>query len=408
MGRTRLAGVAHGRMMRWLVAALLTTGFVVAAFVVGGAPRAGATTIVVIDEAQYRQALASLSSDSSGPHTIVIASSFTIDDGTDPVYNGTASLSIVGNGSVLDAAGTSRILDFASSASLTVSGLVLAEGRTSDDGGAIDASNAASLVVSASAFLGNQAGGDGGALAGPIDGQTVVDRSVFQNNSAFSGGAVSAYELDVRNSTFASNDAVDGGAIVLVGGDLRLENTTIAANVATNRGGGMFLVAEDDPVHLSLTYVTMASNQAPNGASIITQPSDVAAFLAMVSATVVADPHGDVNCRLEQVQFLDGDDNFTSDDSCGFPGSHSVTGGDPQLRDLGESGSRLPTMDPAPTSPLVDAVALDRCPDGITTDERDFPRPSGPGCDIGAVELQATGFGSRRLSLGELEPRFTG
>jgi len=69
MGRTRLAGVAHGRMMRRLLTALFTAWFVVAAFVVGGPPRAGATTIVVIDEAQYRQALASPSSDPSGPHT---------------------------------------------------------------------------------------------------------------------------------------------------------------------------------------------------------------------------------------------------------------------------------------------------------------------------------------------------
>jgi predicted outer membrane repeat protein len=395
-------------MLRVLVVALLAFGGTVAVFVAGEAPRAGATTIVVIDEAQYRQALASLSSDPNGPHTIVIGSSFTIDDGTDPVYNGTASLSIVGNGNVLDAAGSSRILAFDSSASLTVSGLVLAEGQTSGDGGAIDATRASSVTVSASAFLGNQAGGDGGALAGPIDGRTSIDRSVFENNSAASGGALSASDLDVRSSTFASNRAGDGGAIILEGGDLHLVNTTIAANAATNRGGGMWLVAQGDPVHLSLTYVTMAGNEAPNGASILTLPSQVAGFLATVSATVVADPHGDVSCRLVQVQFLGGDDNFTSDDSCGFPGAHSVTGGDPRLEALANSGSRLPTMDPAPTSPLVDAVPLDRCPVGINTDERDFPRPSGPGCDIGAVEVQATGLGSDRDRLGEPQPRFTG
>jgi hypothetical protein len=45
---------------------------------------------------------------------------------------------------------------------------------------------------------------------------------------------------------------------------------------------------------------------------------------------------------------------------------------------------------------------------GINTDERDFPRPSGPGCDIGAVEVQATGLGSDRDRLGEPQPRFTG
>ena len=67
---------------------------------------------------------------------------------------------------------------------------------------------------------------------------------------------------------------------------------------------------------------------------------------------------------------------------------------DPKLAALANNGGPTPTRLPLAGSPLIDAIPLASCQadgaTGITTDQRSLPRPSGPGCDIGAVEVQPT------------------
>ena len=74
-----------------------------------------ATTVSVATEQEYRDALAALSIDGSGPHVINITADFDITDtttfgATDPTYTGTQPLTINGNGHSLDGNGTRRIL----------------------------------------------------------------------------------------------------------------------------------------------------------------------------------------------------------------------------------------------------------------------------------------------------------
>jgi hypothetical protein len=80
---------------------------------------------------------------------------------------------------------------------------------------------------------------------------------------------------------------------------------------------------------------------------------------------------------------------WDDDGTCDFTGTgdHS-NAGDPMLGALGDNGGPTETMLPETGSPLIDAIPLSACEPGITTDQRALARPSGAGCDIGAVEVQ--------------------
>lgn len=193
--------------------------------------------------------------------------------------------------------------------------------------------------------------------------------------------------LTVTNSTVVGN-RVDADATISVGGGIAEETGTDG---------------------LSLVYVTLSGNAARVGANLDEVPGAVEAPGAAPAAvapsgievfgTVLADPIGGGNCGdLEGVASLGY--NYSTDVSCPFAADGDVVGGaDPRLGALADNGGPTPTMLPARTSPLVDAIPVDRCQPAtaaaVTTDQRGVARPQLGGCDIGAVELV-------------FEPTFTG
>ena len=72
--------------------------------------------------------------------------------------------------------------------------------------------------------------------------------------------------------------------------------------------------------------------------------------------------------------------NMATDDSCGFP--EVYTPAELRLDGLTDNGGPTQTHALLPESPAIDAAA-GSCPD---TDQRNAPRPIGPGCDVGAYE----------------------
>ena len=80
-----------------------------AAAFVPAAP-AGATTATVANETQYRNALTTLSGDTSGPHTITLSADIVLSAGTYPTYTGTQDLTLDDNAQASDPNTTSRIL----------------------------------------------------------------------------------------------------------------------------------------------------------------------------------------------------------------------------------------------------------------------------------------------------------
>jgi len=91
-----------------------------------------------------------------------------------------------------------------------------------------------------------------------------------------------------------------------------------------------------------------------------------------------------------------------SDDATAAPGTCQLNqstdligvGNNPLLGALANNGGPTQTLLPQTGSRLIDDIPLDpgHCTGepapGVTTDQRLLPRPAGPGCDIGAVEVQ--------------------
>ena len=106
---------------------------------------------------------------------------------------------------------------------------------------------------------------------------------------------------------------------------------------------------------------------------------------------MVAESNGTGNCL--PVTATSHGYNFSDDDLCGFKEpTDRQDAGDPQLGPFGPNGGSTPTRVPQPESPLIDSIPPASCQidgaAGISIDQRGVTRPQGPGCDIGAVEVE--------------------
>jgi len=251
----------------------------------------------------------------------------------------------------------------------------------SNDGGAIQ--NAGALVVVGSTFLRNHADDGGGAI----------------NNS---GGTAT-----IRTSTFISNTALNGGALNNAGGALDLSASLLYSNSVTNQGGGLFATAGT----ITVTNVTVARNEAFRGGGVYGQNTAVINVLnstiytntasgaaggiwnntadaeanVVLKNTIVAgnnDPvSGVLNCDGPAMRTLG--HNLIGDGTCITPLASDLMNTDPQLGALAVNGGVTGSYAPLAGSPAIDAGDNNGCP---AFDQRGYPRPIGPACDIGSVE----------------------
>jgi hypothetical protein len=84
------------------------------------------------------------------------------------------------------------------------------------------------------------------------------------------------------------------------------------------------------------------------------------------------------------------------------PTSNVKTPNDPVLGALADNGGPTQTLLPLTGSPLLDAIPPAAC--GATVDQRGVTRPQGPGCDIGAVEVEVVAPSPAVI----VTPKFTG
>jgi hypothetical protein len=128
-------------------------------------------------------------------------------------------------------------------------------------------------------------------------------------------------------------------------------------------------------------------------------------------ATVIALPDGGTNCSKanEGTQTSQGY-NFADDLTCGFTnaatGDRQGAGLPPiALGALSDNGGVGQTMLPLSGSPLLNVIPPSACRTGaaagVADDERGVTRPQGPGCEIGAAEVEVTPAVVK-------EPNFTG
>ncbi len=207
------------------------------------------------------------------------------------------NVTIAGSGAstvTVDANGTSRIFSVGAGNSATIGGLTLLRGSAgAGNGGAILVNSGASLALTNAAIVSGTAG-TGGAVANL--GVAAIGNSELRGNSATSGGAVgnavgmtltitnsaiisniasgavlggvggamsNAGVASLSNVTLAGNRAGQGGAIYQTQGTTTLRHVTVANNVATTAGGGVYSIGGA----VSLANSLFASNGTGSNAN---------------------------------------------------------------------------------------------------------------------------------------------
>ena len=277
----------------------------------------------------------------------------------------TSHITIEGNGRSISGNRQFRIFDV-DGGRLTINNLRLTAGRASDNGGAIKVQNGGKAIIVDSAFIKNSAE-NGGAIATkyPSIGVTITGSSFEGNFASWDGGAIVKHGGDLRisQSSFVNNAAgIGGGAIqTSSAGKVDVSSSTFIGNRAS-RGGAI----QATGAITTLTHVTMFGNS--NGIWVY----DDRRTLNLRNSIVAGSKRG-VDCRGPLTQNIS---NFIADGSCA-----PMLQGDPLLAEASGTPATLPLLE---GSPAIGAAHISFCP---PHDQLGNARPSGGGCDIGAIEV---------------------
>ena len=303
---------------------------------------------------------------------------------------------------------------------------------TGGDGGGVVAEGNLSIINST--ISGNAASNSGGGAVS-TGGNATVTNSTISGNTAIdgSGGGINVFgNLSVTASTISDNTAgpsIHRGGGIGAGGNVTLTGSTISGNVADGGSGGG--IGSSSAV--TATNSTISGNTAELGGGGIGASEDVTLVYASVVGNSAADLGANVGSEAGLVAFgsvvalaqgggagcsipgsmTSNGFNFSDDASCGFTGSGDrQNAGDPGLGALASNGGATPTRLPQTGSPLIDWIPVASCQadgaSGITTDQRGVTRPEGPGCDIGAVEVEVAGPTAAPATPVQSVVRFTG
>lgn len=255
-------------------------------------------------------------------------------------------------------------------------------------------------------------GGTGGAIF--VDTQATVTFNngyiVSSGSGATSGGSIYNRGTLILNNVEvgASNAGVHGGAIYNAGGSVTLHKTTLRNNEAAQRGGGIYSAGGS----LTLTNSTIGENRAQGGGGLfltggaattilnttfgLNRASTGGALWNFSGTTSVKNSIFATSLQLDGVTSqlnCDGATltsqgrNVVDDGSCIAASANDKRNTDARLGGFDLNGGVGATFAPQADSPAID-YALD-CP---ASDQRDYPRPLGAGCDAGAVERGALLF----------------
>lgn len=325
---------------------------------------------------------------------------------------GAASLTVSGNNA-------SRVFSINSGATVTISGLTIAEGLATDQGGGIfnngnlNLSNCVvsgnncnvigaecdgggiyhatgSLTITGSTISANLAAGGGyfsygggifisggtvNITASTISGNTVS--AAFPNNGG--GIFIQGGTLNITDSTLSGNSAPSGGGgggILNVGGTINATNSTFSGNSCANFGGAIYNVLGT----LTLSNSTIAGNSAFSASGGNIANSDV----MVAKNSIIGNNTGGGDC-LNQGTITDSGSNLDTDGTCGFT---SVSSAQLNLGPLAGNGGPTQTRALLPGSVAIDAVTdcTDASSTAVNADQRGITRPQGVACDIGAYE----------------------
>ena len=190
---------------------------------------------------------------------------------------------------------------YVSNGSPTITRCIFSSNQTAASGGAVALENGSQPVFAFCEFGMNEAGANGGAMAS-LNSTPTIRQSIFATNEAVGTGADDGYGGGVyitghtgaakafENTTFFLNKAKIGGAIALTTTDqVRIVNTKLMENNASKSGGAIAGVNSRD---VELVNVEIARNQAAeNGGALYSD--NLAA--ALYNLTVTANTAGSAN-----------------------------------------------------------------------------------------------------------------
>jgi CSLREA domain-containing protein len=239
------------------------------------------------------------------------------------------------------------------------------------------------LTVTESTLTGNTAaGGYGGGIEayyGGVAGSTTISQSTLSGNNATIGGGIDdSTTVNVSQSTLSGNSAHQAGGGIEVEGSstINVVNSTLTANTTAmpGNGGGIQTYACSGG---TVSYTTISGNSTG---------LDLSCSTVQVTGTIVASSTGGANC-IGSAPTESAGYNLDSGKSCGFSKSTDLSSTNPDLGPLANNGGPTKTELPQPGSPAINngGTRSTGCP---KVDQRGDPRPSGPACDIGSVEVQ--------------------
>jgi uncharacterized repeat protein (TIGR01451 family) len=265
---------------------------------------------------------------------------------------------------------------------VTISGLTISHGypdtagALGNYGGGLYIASPASVTLRECAITDNTLPSDG-TLAGAgiySDGDLTLERCTVSGNDAAdnSGGGLFVFTpslLSVTASTISGNSADYGGGIYIDGTSAELNSTTVTNNSANGDDGGLVV---DTMGTITLTNSIVAGNTSAGSYP------DVDEF------------GGDINSGGYNVIGVDDDGSISGDGATGDQVGTSGSPLDPRLGPLAANSGRTQTHALLAGSPALDAI-----PEGgnnyngaSATDQRDFSRPRGVNCDVGAYEWE--------------------
>jgi hypothetical protein len=130
---------------------------------------------------------------------------------------------------------------------LTMSGSIVSENTSRQDGGGVLNSNGSTLTLDNSTVSGNVAGFGGGGIFSENGSRVTLNNSTVIGNAAeFPGGGLFSYnggggEVTLNNSTLSGNTTEsNGGGIAFIFGTVTLNDSTVTGNTARYSGGGVY------------------------------------------------------------------------------------------------------------------------------------------------------------------------
>jgi predicted outer membrane repeat protein len=332
-----------------------------------------------------------------GPHFIKLATPLSLITGGLSILNNRAGDESVHIGP-LDASTNIRIFETVPGATVTLAGLIIANGRAAGSGSAI-LNRASNMTVRECTIVDNRFGAVRNiALNGETTTLEMIDCSFSTNDGSIGGAIRSAgpagnaggHTLLVTNCTFRGNTADSGGAIYNDGFAL-VTNCTFNANSAkAGSAGGIYNTAIGNLTLRSCTFVENTSTGAGsaffNDGGIMNFGNNI--FRAQgASASVARVPGGGA--------FLSTGGNISSDAAGGGSGTApaGILNGNGDRRNtdpmvdlvLTPYGGRTATHALLPGSPAINTADSTRTP---ARDQRGYVRPDAP--DIGAFEFGGT------------------